>query len=95
MNADEEIHDPTQTRFPGHWRCSCGYVGTDEMMSIHLILNGWCGDCWGSGSDAYPSLGICRTCFGSGEFVDVRRMDHEDAIREAARRRPSRVAARR
>jgi hypothetical protein len=89
MNADEEIHDPTQTRFPGHWRCTCGHVGTDDMMTIHLMRAGWCPDCWGSGSSPYwldGGQGICSTCGGSGEVVDVILRDVRMAENQRAHR---------
>ena len=63
----EVFHCTEPTRFRNHWRCDCGFVGTDEMMTKHMADTGWCSECWGSGSDAYPSLGICHESHGSGE----------------------------
>lgn len=63
----EIVHEPSPTRWHGHWSCDCGYVGTEEMMGAHMHREGWCSECWGSGADAYPSLGICRECGGTGE----------------------------
>lgn len=69
-SATAEIyHDVSPTKFAGHFRCDCKYVGTETMISAHVARYGWCPECWGSGTDAYPCLGICRECGGSGELV--------------------------
>lgn len=68
---ETDWHLIERTAFPGHWACSCGHVGTDSMMAVHMAEVGWCPECGGSGSDAYPSLGVCRECHGTGETVPV------------------------
>lgn len=74
LTIEEITHTAELTPWVGHWRCDCGYVGTDDMMNRHMAENGWCSECWGSGSDSYPSLGRCHECGGSGERDDqVRR----------------------
>lgn len=70
-----EVHCPIPTQWRGHWMCSCGYVGTECMIDKHLADDGQCSECWGSSSDAYPSLGICWVCRGTGEAAGAGTMD--------------------
>lgn len=52
----------------GDWAlCSCRWNGdTLEAAAQHARAYGICGECWGSGTDAYPCLGICAYCGGDG-----------------------------
>lgn len=49
----------------GQARCPCGWTGNDaDEAADHARAYGMCGECWGSGTDAYPCLGICHYCGG-------------------------------
>jgi hypothetical protein len=56
--------------------CSCGMTGTERLAAEHARAYSMCGECWGGGTDAYPCLGLCPACGGSGTKAD------EDRIRE-------------
>lgn len=75
--AEAAVHDlhiePQSDGRSFYAQCSCGKAFDEQAKADqHAETAGWCGTCWGSGSDEYPSLGICRVCGGTGEADPLR-----------------------
>jgi hypothetical protein len=83
MTMTDVTHD-LEALGAGAASCTCGWTGNDgEGASGHAREHGMCGECWGGGTDAYPCLGTCPGCGGSGEKADEERLTEIYAKAEA------------